>query len=79
MTAANALHQALKRAPSLELLRGVFDTAMSIYLDRFLNMPRQRIPEFGGGRVDGETIRTALLERMNVQQQVEGAAKDVSD
>ena len=35
LTAANALHQALKRAPSVELLRAVFDTAMSIYLDRF--------------------------------------------
>ena len=47
LTAANALHQALQRAPSIELLRGVFDTAMSIYLDRFLNMPAQRLPEAG--------------------------------
>ena len=39
LTVANALHQALKRAPSVELLRAVFDTAISIYLDRFLNMP----------------------------------------
>ena len=38
-TFANAVHQGLRRAPSLELLRGVFDAAMSIYLDRFLNMP----------------------------------------
>ena len=30
LTGANALHQALKRAPSVELLRGVFDTAMSV-------------------------------------------------
>ena len=44
LTAANALHRALQRAPSVELLRGVFDVAMSIYLDRFLNMPAQRIP-----------------------------------
>ena len=43
LTAANALHQALKRAPSVELLRAVFDTAISIYLDRFLNMPPQRL------------------------------------
>ena len=48
LTAANALHRALcERAPSVELLRGVFDVAMSIYLDRFLNMPAQRIPETG--------------------------------
>ena len=45
LTAANGLHQALKRVPSVELLRGVLDTAMSIYLDRFLNIPAQRIPD----------------------------------
>ena len=50
LTAANGLHQALRRAPSAELLRGIFDTAMSIYLDRFLNMPPQPVPETGSGR-----------------------------
>ena len=44
LAAANALHQALKRSPTPELLRGAFDVGMSIYLDRFLNMPPQRIP-----------------------------------
>ena len=33
------------RAPSPELLRGVFDAAMSIYLDRFLNIPAAKIPQ----------------------------------
>ena len=33
LTAANALHQALVRTPSGELLRGAFDVAISIYLD----------------------------------------------
>ena len=44
LTAANGLHQALKRTPSAELMRGVFDVAMSIYLDRFLNMPPMPLP-----------------------------------
>ena len=79
LTAANALHQALKRAPSVELLRSVFDTAMSIYLDRFLNMPAQRMPGPGNGAVDGDALRAELLDRMNSQQQVEEAAKMVSD
>ncbi|MBI3329441.1 MAG: Rieske (2Fe-2S) protein [Nitrospinae bacterium] len=78
LTAANALHQALKRAPSIELLRGVFDTAMSIYLDRFLNMPAQRIAEADHGTVDGESVRAEFLERLNVQQQVEEAGQLVS-
>ena len=80
LTAANALHQALKRAPSLELLRATLDTAMSVYLDRFLNMPAQRTPApLANGAVDGEALRSQLLEGMNVQQQVEPAAKVVSD
>ena len=79
LTAANALHQALQRVPSIELLRGVFDTAMSIYLDRFLNMPAQRIPEAGHTTVDSEQVRAEVLNRMNVQQQVEEVAQLVSN
>jgi nitrite reductase/ring-hydroxylating ferredoxin subunit len=78
LTAANALHQALQRAPSIELLRGVFDTAMSIYLDRFLNMPAQRIPEAGPTTVNGEEVRAEVLRCMDVQQQVEEVAQLVS-
>ena len=43
-TAANALHQALRRAPSPELLRGVYHAALRIHLDRFLNVPAARLP-----------------------------------
>ena len=78
LTAANALHQALKRAPSLELMRAVFDVAMSIYLDRFLNMPPQRIPETGSGPVAGDELLAQLFERMDVRQQVEEVSNLVS-
>ncbi|MEO7836669.1 MAG: Rieske 2Fe-2S domain-containing protein [Acidimicrobiales bacterium] len=44
-TAANALHQSLVRAPSPELLRGVFHGAMRVYQDRFLNVPAARPPQ----------------------------------
>jgi nitrite reductase/ring-hydroxylating ferredoxin subunit len=50
-TAANALHQALVRAPSPELLRGVYHNALRVYLDRFLNVPAARLP--GGPGDDG--------------------------
>lgn len=85
LTAANALHQALKRAPSVELLRGALDTAMSVYLDRFLNMPAQRVPEplangaSANGAIDGNALRSQLLDGMNMQQLVEPSAKTVSD
>ena len=78
LTAANALHQALKRAPSVELTRAVFDVAMSIYLDRFLNMPAQRLPEPNGARA-GEDLGESVLKAMDSQQQVEQSAALVSD
>ena len=78
LTAANALHRALQRAPSPELLRGVFDVAMSIYLDRFLNMPAQRIPETGGDPADGAELLSEIRERMDVRQQVEEVSRLVS-
>ena len=78
LTAANALHQALERAPSIELLRAVYDTAMSIYLDRFLNMPPQRIPVPSSNRTT-DNLPVELLDAMNSQQQVEESARLVTD
>jgi hypothetical protein len=46
-TAANALHQALRRWPSPALLRGVYHGALRVYLDRFLNIPAARLPTPG--------------------------------
>jgi nitrite reductase/ring-hydroxylating ferredoxin subunit len=43
-TAANALHQALRRHPTPELARGVVHGALKVYLDRFLNVPAARLP-----------------------------------
>ena len=86
LTAANALHQALIRAPSVELLRAVFDTAISVYLDRFLNMPAQRLPEPNGagaggdpGSSPGQAVGQEILNTMNSQQQVEPSARLVTD
>jgi hypothetical protein len=44
-SSCNALHQAILRAPSAELARGLFHAAMRIYLDRFLNVPPARLPD----------------------------------
>ena len=43
-TTANALHHALQRSPSPELLRGAVHGALRVYLDRFLNVPAARLP-----------------------------------
>jgi nitrite reductase/ring-hydroxylating ferredoxin subunit len=72
-TFANAVHQGLRRAPSPELLRGVFDAAMSVYLDRFLNVPPARLPEADGRAHDTEALLTELPALLDRQQQVNEA------
>ena len=42
-TYANALHRAVSRFPSPELVRGVVHGALRVYLDRFLNVPAARL------------------------------------
>ena len=79
LTAANALHQALQGVPSVELMRGLFDAAMRIYLDRFLNIPAQCMPERGAEPADEQTMLAAILERMDRQQQVEEVAQLVAN
>jgi nitrite reductase/ring-hydroxylating ferredoxin subunit len=48
-TYANAVHQALVRVPSPELLRGVVHGALKVFLDRFLNVPAARLPSVAPG------------------------------
>jgi hypothetical protein len=71
-TFANAVQQGLRRAPSVELLRGVFDAAMSVYLDRFLNVPATRVPEADGSG-DPAALLLELPELLDRQQQVNEA------
>ena len=59
-TYANAVDQALRRAPSKLLARGIFDGAMSVYLERFLNVPKQPVPELSGRATKGEDVLAAL-------------------
>jgi len=73
-TFANAIEQGLRRAPSTELLRGGFDAAMSIYLDRFLNIPPARIP-IANGRVESAAeMLSQFPPLLDQQQQVNQAA-----
>ena len=80
LTAANALHQALIKVPTVELLRAVYDTAMSIYLDRFLNMPPQRVPVPSSDRNGAvDALPERLLVEMDSQQRVEESSRLVTD
>jgi len=77
-TFANAVHQGLRRMPSLELLRGVFDAAMSVYLNRFLNVPPARLPEPKQPVENPEELLEQLPELLNRQQQVNEAGQLVA-
>jgi hypothetical protein len=89
-TFANAVQQAIRRLPSsMELLRAVFDVAMSNYLNRFLNVPSVAIPSEKmepinknknnkGNAKNGVDIRETFLDTLDKRQQVNEAAKMVA-
>lgn len=81
-TNANAVHQLVKRAPSAELLRGVFHAAMRLYLDRFLNLPAARLPDERPTHRATLPTEPALLlgqlrELLDREQQIPAAARVV--
>jgi nitrite reductase/ring-hydroxylating ferredoxin subunit len=72
----NALDQSMRRAPSVELARGIFHGAMALYLDRFLNMPAARLPDAATLAAlpgDGPTLLRALVDLFDREQQVQQA------
>jgi len=71
-TFANAVHQGLRRTDSPALVRGVFDAAMSVYLDRFLNIPAAALPE-PAADADPEWLLRELPLILDRQQQVNEA------
>ena len=84
-TFANAVHQGLRRLEGYTspddyqlLMRGVFDAAMSVYLDRFLNIPAARLPQPASTNGASPALPglEALLDR---QQQVNQAGGAVGD
>ncbi len=77
-TFANAVESGLRRVPSPLLLRGVFDAAMTIYLNRFLNVPPARLPEPGAAVAKPEELLEQLPELLDRQQQVDQAGKLVA-
>jgi nitrite reductase/ring-hydroxylating ferredoxin subunit len=77
-THAHAVHEALRRSVTPELIRGVFHSAMSIYLDRFLNTPSARRPVPAEREAEAANPEE-LLDLLNRQQQTDAAAKWVME
>jgi nitrite reductase/ring-hydroxylating ferredoxin subunit len=74
-TYCNAVDQAIRRAPSKLLARAIFDGAMSVYLERFLNVPKQPVPNATGRQAEP----AALLHALDVQGQIDETAQIVMD
>jgi len=55
----NAAYQAVCRAPTADVVRAVFQGAISVYMDRFLNVPPARLPS---ERQSGDTTLPAEAE-----------------
>jgi nitrite reductase/ring-hydroxylating ferredoxin subunit len=99
-TFANAVHQGIRRISasasinhksqyptsiqSHELTRGIFDAAMRVYLNRFLNIPPALIPNPngnpGGANIEKQNIiEERLSTLLDKQQQVDLVAQLVAD
>jgi len=76
-TFANAVEQGLRRSPSPTLLRGVLDAAVSVHLDRFLNVPATRLPTPERG-TEPDALLDELPPLLDRQQQVDEARQLVA-
>ncbi|MDR5672554.1 Rieske 2Fe-2S domain-containing protein [Halalkaliarchaeum sp. AArc-GB] len=69
-TYANAVFCLSRRTDASEAYRGVFDAAVNVYLDRFLNTPPTPLPDPDGDR-DPDEVSEELLECFEVESDEE--------
>ncbi len=78
----NGAYQAVRRSPTPDVVRGIFHGAMSVYMDRYLNVPPTRLPSERHTRDDlpdtADALRQALLRELDQRANVERAADIVS-
>ncbi|WP_101294609.1 Rieske (2Fe-2S) protein [Halegenticoccus soli] len=72
-TYANAVHRLSQRTNATELYRGVFDGAVNVYLDRFLNTPPAPLPGRGDADADPEALLSDLMETFDEEGEVNAA------
>jgi len=81
-THCNALHQSIRRSTAPGVVRGVFAAAMSVYLDRFLNVPPAPLPGERGALVAlpeaADEILSAFLEALDQKADPEAPARLVA-
>ena len=79
---ANAVHQAIRRSPTPDVVRAILQAAIAVYNDRFLNVPPARLPGERGGLDElpeqSKELRAALLEHLDRRAEIETSAALVS-
>ncbi|MCL7416496.1 MAG: Rieske (2Fe-2S) protein [Halalkalicoccus sp.] len=78
-TYANAVCGLARRADGEGIYRAIYDGAMNVYLDRFLNTPPTPIPEPREVETDHETLLDDLLETFDEEGEVNRAGRVVAD
>jgi nitrite reductase/ring-hydroxylating ferredoxin subunit len=79
---ANAAFRAVERSPTPAVVRAIFQAAISVWVDRYLNVPPARLPEERGALDDlpaePARLRALLLEQLDQRGQVEPTARVVA-
>lgn len=72
---AHAVHESLRRSNDPMLVRAIYHAAVTVYHDRFLNVPAAKRPEVASGTPTSDQLNPErLLEIMDRQQQVDASA-----
>lgn len=81
-THCNALHGAIRRSPTSGVVRGVLHGAISVYLDRFLNVPPARLPgerdSLEGEPREAEVLLQQFLDSLDQRAEAEAAPRAVA-
>ena len=78
----NGTYQAVRRVAAPDVVRGIFHGAISVYMDRYLNVPPAKLPSERRTRErlprTAEALRRALLDGLDARSNVEAVADIVS-
>ena len=77
-TYANAVHQLCQRTDSVALYKAIYDGAVNVYLDRFLNTPPARIPDPDADAGDSDELCEELLSTFDEEGGVDRAGRLVA-
>jgi len=64
---SNAVYQAVKRSPTPQVVRAIFQAAISVYIDRFLNVPAAKLPSEKNITTDLPGEKEDLLDLLLIQ------------